>query len=170
MPLRVQCDGDSFLIAARDVELAEDVELLNRFLAHLRYRNFAVLSRRAYAFDSLNLLRFCSERGVALRGIGPMEVFDYLDWQATRRPGRAGAVVVRLDAGRGVAPATMNRRIAAARGLFEYAVIAGVRADNPVPAARRSSGARVQRGLLGHLGAGRRPTGGRLVPEISSDY
>ena len=42
-------------------------------------------------------------------------------------------------------------------------MLAGVRADNPVPAARRSSGARVRRGLLGHLGPGRPRGGGRLV-------
>jgi site-specific recombinase XerD len=58
----------------------------------------------------------------------------------------------------------MNRRIAAVRGLFEYAVIAGVRGDNPVPAARRSTGLRPKgRGLLGHIGTRRAPTGGRLV-------
>jgi integrase/recombinase XerC len=61
-------------------------------------------------------------------------------------------------------PATMNRRIAAVRGLFEYAVMTGERADNPVPAARRSSGLRAsRRGLLGHVGAGRPRGGGRLV-------
>ena len=58
----------------------------------------------------------------------------------------------------------MNRRIAAVRGLFEFAVMTGVRADNPVPAARRSSGLRPsRRGLLGHIGAGRPRSGGRLV-------
>jgi site-specific recombinase XerD len=58
----------------------------------------------------------------------------------------------------------MNRRIAAVRGLFEFAVMTGVRGDNPVPAARRSSGLRAkQRGLLGHIGAGKARTGGRLV-------
>jgi site-specific recombinase XerD len=58
----------------------------------------------------------------------------------------------------------MNRRVAAVRGLFEFAVTIGVRADNPVPAARRSSGLRTkQRGLLGHVGPGRTRSGGRLV-------
>ena len=64
----------------------------------------------------------------------------------------------------GPAPATMNRRISAVRGLFEHLVATGVRADNPVPAARRSSGLRTPaRGLLGHLGPGRPRGGGRLV-------
>jgi site-specific recombinase XerD len=58
----------------------------------------------------------------------------------------------------------MNRRIAAVRGLFEFAVLAGVRPDSPVPAPRRSSGLRApRRGLLGHLPAGRQRRGGRLV-------
>jgi site-specific recombinase XerD len=58
----------------------------------------------------------------------------------------------------------MNRRIAAVRGLFAYAVSMGMLAENPVPAARRSSGLRaVRRGLLGHLGPGRPRSGGQLV-------
>src|SRR5664280_85236 len=68
--------------------------------------------------------------------------------------------------GRGAAPASMNRRVAAVRGLFEYAVISGFRADNPVPAARRSTGLRAKRrGPLGHIGPGRPSTGGRLIRE-----
>jgi len=59
----------------------------------------------------------------------------------------------------------MNRRVAAARGLFEFAVIRGVRTDNPVPAARRSTGLRARSGgMLGHLGRpSRARPGGRLV-------
>ena len=50
------------------------------------------------------------------------------------------------------------------RGLFEYSVITGVHGDNPVPAARRSSGLRAKpRGVLGHTGAGKARAGGRLV-------
>jgi len=60
----------------------------------------------------------------------------------------------------------VNRRVAAVRGLFEYAVISGLRGDNPVPAARRSSGLRAKRrGVLGHIGSGRPSSGGRLVRE-----
>jgi integrase/recombinase XerC len=94
----------------------------------------------------------------------PSEVFDFLDWQGARRPqdgDERARTVVPLRDYRGAAPASMNRRIAALRGLCEYAVLAGVRADNPVPAARRSSG--VRRGLLGHLGPSRPRGGGRLV-------
>ncbi|MDQ1741294.1 MAG: hypothetical protein QOE53_2946, partial [Pseudonocardiales bacterium] len=61
-------------------------------------------------------------------------LFDYLDWQAqTRRT--MGSTVVRFSERRGAAPATQNRRIAAVRGLFEFAVITGVVQTSPVPAA-----------------------------------
>jgi site-specific recombinase XerD len=79
-------------------------------------------------------------------------------------PRRAGGKVVPIGAGRGAAPASVNRRVAAARALFEYLVLAGVRAENPVPAPRRGQGLRPKsRGLLGHLGPGRVRGGGRLV-------
>jgi len=43
-------------------------------------------------------------------------------------------------------------------------VMTGARAENPVPAARRSTGLRPgRRGLLGHIGPGRPRSGGRLV-------
>ncbi len=67
-----------------------------------------------------------------------------------------------LATGRG-RPATVNRRITAVRGLCEFAVISGVRADNPVPTPRHTSGLRAPTGLLGHVRARRPSAGGHLV-------
>jgi integrase/recombinase XerC len=140
-----------------------DGELVNRFLAHLGSRAFSSATVRAYAYDLLNFLRFLAGRDARLADVVAMDLFDYLGWQQ-RPAGTAGQAVVRLGAGRGAAPATMNRRIAAVRGLFEFAVMTGARAENPVPAARRSTGLRPgRRGLLGHIGPGRPRSGGRLV-------
>lgn len=140
----------------------DDVDVANRFLAHLGARRFSPATVRAYAFDVLNFLRFCATRELTLSAVQAADMFDYLDWQA--RPGPARERVVRLTGRRGAAPATMNRRIAAVRALFTYLAIIGDRADSPVPAARGSSGLRAtRRGLLGHLGPGRPRSGGQLV-------
>ena len=140
-----------------------DVALANRFLAHLGTRGFSPATVRAYAYDLLNFVRFLDERRLGLTDLVPTDLFDYLQWQT--RPAKAsGAKVVRLHEHRRAAPATMNRRIAAVRGLLQYAVLAGARPDNPVPAARRSQGLRAKRrGLLGHIGSSRPRTDGRLV-------
>ena len=144
---------------------AGDVAFANRFLDHLAARQFATATIRAYAYDLVNFLRFLAGRRSGLAGVVPADLFDYLEWQARSSPGPGRGVVVRMDRRCGAAPATMNRRIAAVRGLFEYAVITGLRAESPVPAARRSSGLRaVRRGMLGHLDhASRSRAGGRLV-------
>lgn len=161
MDITVACGSDGH----RLVGGGPTIEVINRFLAHLGVREFSPVSVRAYAFDLCNFARFLAERKIELADVVSTELFDYLDWQ--RRPKTSScSTVVGLAERRGAAPATMNRRIAAVRGLFEYAVMAGVRADNPVPAARRSSGLRATgRGPLGHLGPGRPRGGGQLVRE-----
>ena len=159
MELRVVAEVSGHRLAGD----GEDVGAVNAFLTQLSVRNFSPATRRAYAYDLLNFCRFLLGRGLALCDVRPTDLFDYLEWQAAPRPS-TGRVVVRLADRRGAAPATMNRRIAAVRGLFEFAVLTGARADNPVPAARRATGIRApKRGLLGHLGPGRARGGGRLV-------
>jgi site-specific recombinase XerD len=134
----------------------------NRFLDHLTVRGFSPATVRAYAFDLANFAGFLAARSLGLGDVAPTDLFDYLDWQS--RELASGGAVVALRR-RGPAPATMNRRVAAVRGLFEHLVMTGERADNPVPAARRASGLRGQRnGLLGHV-AVRSRSGGRLVRE-----
>jgi integrase/recombinase XerC len=116
-----------------------DVEVANRFLAHLVARAFSRATVRAYAYDLVNFGRFCHEQQVRIGDAVPTDFFDYLDWQQQIGRTPTGSKVVRLDRRR-VAPATMNRGIAAVRGLFEFATVSGVRADNPVPAPRPSMG------------------------------
>ena len=137
--------------------------LANRYLAHLGTRGFSPATVRGYAFDLLNFNRFLQERRTTLAAVVPTDLFDWLDWQATPAT-KASNKVVRLADRRGPAPATMNRRVAAVRGLFEFAVIVGVRTDNPVPPGRRSTGLRApRRGTLGHLGSQRTRSNGRLI-------
>ena len=138
-----------------------DLEVANDFLDHLRVRAFSPATRRAYAFDLLNFGRFLQEREVALVAVSAMDVFGWADWQSQPAPTVGKVVALRP---RTVAPSTVNRRVAAVRGLFEFLVMRQAITASPVPAPRRSSGLRpAPRGLLGHLGTGRRRSGGRLV-------
>jgi integrase/recombinase XerC len=138
-------------------------EVANAYLDHLRTRAFSPGTVGGYAYDLLNFSRFLVERDAAMDDVVPTDFFDYLDWQGARRSIR-GAKVVSIGTRRGAAPATMNRRIAAVRGLFEYAVICGMREKNPVPAPRRASGLRSRpRGTLGHLSPSGPRSDGRLV-------
>jgi len=139
------------------------VEFGNRWLSHLEARQFAPGTIRGYAFDVLCLARFFDDAGIDWRQATPTDFFDWLDWQS-RPVSSKGQRVVALAARRRAAPATMNRRIAAARGLFEHAVVCEVLDRNPVPAPRRSSGLRGgRRGLLGHVGGRRAAAPARLV-------
>ena len=159
--LRLVSTGSSHRLVGGE---GDDVGFANRFLEHLEVRAFSPATVRAYGYDVLNFLRFLAGRQARLVEVVPTDLFDYLRWQEQAAPGSGGGVVVRLDRRRGAAPTTMNRRIAAVRGLFEYAVTAGLRADSPVPAARRSSGLGTRRrGMLGHLDSGRPRGGGQLV-------
>src|SRR2546426_1962613 len=97
-------------------------EVANGFLAHLEARCFSPGTIRGYAFDLLNFSRFLIERGASLSDVVPTDLFDYLAWQAKAKS-TVAIKVVRLGDRRGAAPATMNPRIAAGRGLFEDAVI-----------------------------------------------
>ncbi|MGH3461312.1 MAG: tyrosine-type recombinase/integrase [Kribbellaceae bacterium] len=160
MALRVEVTAEGQRLAGGD----EDVDVVNRFLAHLAGRNFSAATRRAYAYDLLNFLRFCEVARLGLCEVRASDVFDYVDWQSRPRSS-AGQVVVQLKDRAGAAPATMNRRIAAVRGLFEYAVLCELRSDNPVPVGRRGRAVERRRGLLGHLNAPHKRTGGRLIVE-----
>ncbi len=142
----------------------EGAEWANRFLDHLATRRFSAASVRAYAFDLLNLARFLQECAIGLDRAVPTDFFDWIEWQSA--PVRRTNKVVPLHRAGGAAPASINRRVAAARALFEYLVMAGLREDNPVPTARRGQGLRPKaRGTLGHLAPSRSRRSGRLVRE-----
>lgn len=159
MALRVRCDGGVWLLEGP----WEDVGAANRFLAHLVARAFAAATVRAYAYDVLCFARFCVERDLGLGDVVACDLFDWIAWQSEGGRPRAGNVVA-MTPHAGAAPATINRRVAAVRALFEHQVMVGARTDNPVPAPRRGQGLRPKtRGTLGHLGPGRPRAGGRLV-------
>ena len=59
------------------------LEVANGFLDHLRARAFSPATVRAYAFDVANFARFLQEQHLDLADIAPMDVFAWVDWQAS---------------------------------------------------------------------------------------
>ncbi|EME67365.1 phage integrase family protein [Rhodococcus ruber BKS 20-38] len=158
MTVRVHASNDGYVIVGQWAGCAA----ANAFLTHLAGRGFSSATVRACAFEVPNLARFLLDHELRLAAVTSVTVFEWIDWQEVRREPRPAAATRRI--GRGAAASTINRRVAAVRALFEYLVMTGVRADNPVPSPRRGQGLRPQaRGLLGHLGPGRPRAGGRLV-------
>lgn len=128
----VSVDG-GWRLAGADTE---DVELVNDYLGYLGDRHYAPGTRRSYAFD---LLAFCRwlmiQEGVCIQKVDTALLLRF------------------LASCQGLAPATINRRMAALSGMFGFRAMRDPEAGNPMPstgAARRTS-ADQRGGLLGHL-------------------
>ena len=119
MTISVVDDGNGVRFAGDWEGLAD----ANRFLGHLRTRAFSAATVRAYAFDLVNLARLLQQRRLGLFEVTAMDVFDWIDWQRTPPPAAGTVVALRP---RGAAVATVNRRVAAARGFFGFLVADGV--------------------------------------------
>jgi site-specific recombinase XerD len=136
--------------------------LVNEFLGYLADRRYSPQTVRAYAFDLLAFCRWLLADNTQIADVTTGTLLRYLSHcrTATFR-GRAGGNVYSIRDGRstGYAAATVNRRMAAISGLFEFRAMRDPDTPSPVPkgAGRRQAGRAGHGGLLGHL-ASPRPT------------
>jgi site-specific recombinase XerD len=134
--------------------------LVNEFLGYLADRRYSPRTVRAYAFDLLAFCRWLLAEDAQLTDVTAETLLRYLSHcrTATFR-GRPGGNVYSIRDGRsaGYAAATVNRRMAAISGLFEFRSMRDPDTPSPVPkgAARRQAGRAERGGLLGHLAAPR---------------
>jgi site-specific recombinase XerD len=135
---------------------AELFGLVNEYLGYLADRHYSPRTVRSYAFDLLAFCRWLLLESVALCEVTTEVLLRFLAFcRQARLPGQAGGNVYSIRDGRstGYSAATINRRLVAIAGLFEYRVMRDPDAVNPVP--RGSERRRVTRaergGLLGHL-------------------
>lgn len=152
-PLRVIRSGERWQIAGEGG--ATDVELCNDYLSYLADRCYSPASVRAYAFDLLHFTRWLEGESTEISAVSTDALLRYLAHCRTTPLAGQHDNVIPLRTGRsvGLAPSTINRRLAAISGLFSFRSMRDPDAANPVPrgpAARRlAKGERT--GQLGHL-------------------
>lgn len=154
--VRVEPRGGGWVLAGAG---AAGFGLVNDYLGYLADRRDSPRTIRAYAYDLLHLVRWLPGECLRLEQVTTEVLLRYLTACRTQtqpdRPGRRGDNVFLLRDGRnaGLAPATINRRLAAISGLFAYRTMRDPDTPNPVPAGRQVRvAARAERaGLLGHL-------------------
>ena len=130
--LRVVARDGGWVLSGAD---SDDVRLVNGYLGYLAGRHYAPGTRRSYAFDLLAFCRWLSEQDLRIEAVDTATLLRFLASCA------------------GLAPSTVNRRMAALSGLFAFRAMRDPAATSPMPrgaAARRVNPAQ-RDGLLGHL-------------------
>jgi site-specific recombinase XerD len=135
---------------------ADRFAVVNDYLGYLTDRAYSPRTVRAYAFDLLAFTRWLMDEDIALDAVGTDTLLRFMTHCRTATfAGRPGGNVYSIRDGRntGYAPATVNRRLAAISGLFDFQQMRDPQAGNPVPAGRRAgrTAAGERSGLLGHL-------------------
>ena len=134
--------------------------LVNEYLSYLADRNYSPRTVRAYGFDLLAFCRWLSAEQVELAAVTTDVLLRFLAaCREAKVAGRPGPNVVNL-AGRRLdqyAAATINHRMIAISGMFEFRCMRDPGAPNPVPKGReaRRAPAGERNGLLAHVA--RRP-------------
>lgn len=130
--LKVLARDDGWVLTGAD---SDELQLVNDYLGYLGDRHYAPGTRRSYAFDLLAFCRWLLEQELRIERVDSPALLRF------------------LASCRGLAPATINRRLAAVSGLFGFRVMRDPDATNPMPrgpAGRRVSASQ-RDGLLGHL-------------------
>jgi site-specific recombinase XerD len=126
------------------VELVDDVSepivVVSSFLRHLAARGCSPNTIEAYAYDLAHFWRYLAARELSWQEFRPAHALELLEaLRATpsrRRVQRLGLSVATTVAGRPairLAPATVNRTLAAVSSFYEYAVLSGrLERENPI--------------------------------------
>ncbi len=147
--LRAERREDGWVLAGACLD---GLELVNDFLGYLADRNYAALTVRACAFDSLHFARWMVGEGLGVEAVSTDLLLRYLAACRTQvLAHHHGGNVFSIRDGRnvGYAPRTVNRRLAALSGLFAFREMRDPAARNPIPRGREAGrAARGQRSGL----------------------
>lgn len=139
---RKQADNGRVQIALLD-EAGEPVAIVSAFLHHLAARDCSPNTILAYAHDLQHFWRFLARQQLAWDAFRPshaLKLLEYLRTLSNRRPvqrlGLTLTTVVEGESATYLAPATINRILAAVSSFYEYALLAG-QLDLPNPIEKR---------------------------------
>lgn len=118
------------------------VALPNEYLGYLEDRNYSPRTIRTYGYGLVAFCRWMSETGRGFDELGTDDVLAFLSaCRAETVRGRRGPNVVDLAGNRTdrLAPSSINLRLAAVTGLFEYRAMRDPGAVSPIPKGKPSS-------------------------------
>lgn len=113
----------------------------NEYLGYLRDRNYSPRTVRTYGYGLLAFLRWLDAAGLSVEKVRTDDVLGFLASCRTETvKGRPGPNVVDLQGNRfdRLAPASVNLRLAAVTGLFEFLAMRDPDVVNPIPKGRPS--------------------------------
>ncbi len=123
-------------------DVGGSLSAMNAYLGYLADRNYSPRTVRTYGYGLLAFARWLAASGLSVEAVGTCEVLDFL--AACRQEsvrGRPGPNVLDLNGNRTdrLAPASINLRLAAVTGLYEYRAMSDPSCSSPIPKGRPSS-------------------------------
>ncbi len=118
------------------------VRLPNAYLGYLEDRNYSPRTIRTYGYGLVAFCRWLAETNRGLEDLVTEDILAFLSaCRAERVRGRPGPNVVDLAGNRTdrLAPSSINLRLAAVTGLFEYRAMRDPGVTSPIPKGRPSS-------------------------------
>jgi site-specific recombinase XerD len=137
--LRLEHDPAGGWLLTGDRALLAEV---NDYLSYLADRNYSAATVRTYGYGLLAFCRWLQATGLSVPDLGTEDVLAFLAWcRAEPVAGRPGPNVVDLSGQRvdRLAPASVNLRLAAVTGLFEFRAMRDPTARSPIPKGRPGS-------------------------------
>jgi site-specific recombinase XerD len=151
--VRLRRDGDDWQLACADERFVAEA---NSYLGYLADRNYSPRTVRAYGYGLLAFTRWLHASGLTTGVVTSDDVLGFLT--ACRQEcvkGRPGPNIVDLKGNRTdrLAPGSINLRLAAVAGLFEYLMMRDPTRKSPIPKGKPSNwvAAGERSGMLAHI-------------------
>ena len=137
--VRLERDCDDWQLACVDEALVADA---NAYLGYLADRNYSPRTIRAYGYGLLAFSRWLHTSGLTAAEVSTDDVLAFLTaCRQERVKGRPGPNVIDLNGNRTdrLAPGSINLRLAAVAGLYEYLMMLDPTRKSPIPKGRPSN-------------------------------